>query len=212
MKTNNPLPEYTPPPPPRSVKLRRALIRRYDRPQDVTLYETDLYHGCRTETRYLGVISVPLIEHLALCVLIAQYDYSTPKIVAACAAHDLSEVYLRDLPTGLKDVLPGYRNLEHLWQARIYDALGLYDGLDESAWKHLERVVKGVDTKALLVESAVHEHPGLDLMVTETGQQPNFDLCGMYVIKIQERPSLSLWNTYVKKTLQPLGGIEWDME
>lgn len=216
MWTSNPLddmPAYTPAPPPRSVKLRKALIRRYDRPEDVTLYETDLYHGCRTETRYLGVILVPLLEHLALCVLIARHGHASAKIKATCAAHDLSEVYLRDLPTGLKDLLPDYKALESRWQTRIYNALGLYDGLDESEWCQLTRVVKEIDTAALIVESTVHVHPGLGIMIEETGQEVDFYLCRQYQKHIFGRPSRSLWIDYIKNVLQPRGGgIEWDME
>ena len=98
-------------------------------PGRTEVHEEDLRRGLVGITRYLGQIRVTLLEHLALCVLIAEdlavHESMRPQIRALVAAHDLHEVYVGDLMPGLKRLVPGLRAVEAAWEKHVHVALVL---------------------------------------------------------------------------------------
>lgn len=126
---------------------------RYDAPREQVVSEDDLFRALRREYRWLGQINFTVLEHLFLCARTAQWLRLPYPLIAHCAMHDMCEAYTRDLPTGLKDVLPGYRELE--------------DGFTEAIYAHFDLplptpvekgLVKSVDLHALEAESWYFNH------------------------------------------------------
>ena len=143
----------------RKVILQSGIEIDYLNFDNTRLHESDLYRGICGENRYLNAIPVPLGLHLALCAELARsHGYSIAE-VAACAAHDLHEVYFRDLPTGLKDLCPDYARIEKLGEASVFRRLSL-DTVDKSKIKH-------IDSLALIVEATYFQHTALSVMIDE---------------------------------------------
>lgn len=193
---------------PRSVVMGSgAIIWDYSRPDDVLLYESDLFKGCRDTVRYLSSIEVTLLLHLAFCARLAREDGSDPMTVAACAAHDLHEVYMRDLPTGLKDLLPDYKRIEALWEASIMRRIGVEMTPERAAY------VKQVDVRALLAEASYFRHPGYDTMCEQFSRHARdedvFTLRRTWVPRVD--PNM-LW-AIVAKAIRFSGGgsIRWGL-
>lgn len=71
----------------------------------------------------------------------------SPYIQAAGLLHDAGEAYLGDVVSGLKRLLPGYRELESVLETRIQDHFDVY-------WKagRVYHIVKDADLRARLAE------------------------------------------------------------
>lgn len=127
----------------------------YEAPEKQVVILDDIYDGLRREYRYGGRVDWTVLEHLYLCKEIAQYMGLPPLVVAHCAMHDFAEAYMRDVPTDLKDLLPGFREMEHKFMVRIYDSVGLPMPTPEE-----EKAVKEIDLLALEAECWHHRfHP-----------------------------------------------------
>jgi len=116
-------------------------------PEKTQILLEDIYAGQRN-IRYSGQNLVSIMQHSAICTGLSQlYGYSVEEI-AYCAAHDLHESYINDLPKGLKEVLPDYCAIEEKWEARVHTALGF-------TWPPthaMQEKIKHVDIRALCVE------------------------------------------------------------
>ena len=143
------------------------------RPEDTPIDHADIYRGLLHQRRYAGHTWKPIsiLDHLTLCVSIARrLDYSKQRI-ALCAAHDMHEAYVLDLPAGLKDALPEYKErIENPWEAHVHHALGYDWPLDD-----LDAVaVKVVDRMALAVEVVALEYAACpDVLSTEGLDTPD---------------------------------------
>lgn len=166
------------------------------------LKESDLFRSLSQEHRYLGDIPVTVLTHLAICAELALP--AGDKLAAAAAAHDLHEAYFRDLPTGLKDLLPEYRALEQKAAESIFRRLSLQ--LSEEEHAHL----KWVDGAALLAEACAYRHGALSDMQQQLGRDPQVSHV-FSVLRISRLPIRRQWSI-VKSALQAwtLGGITWD--
>lgn len=131
-----------------------ALVWFHD-PAQTEVRPGDLCIALGRMGRYAGAIPVTVLDHLALCVGLARlYGYS-PEEIAYCAAHDLHEAYVLDLPAALKALLPDYCTIEDAWEAHVHRSVGL-------AWplppKTRDRM-KYVDYRARVVEMTTAGHP-----------------------------------------------------
>lgn len=115
--------------------------------------------------RYAGGRDWSVLEHLVLCTDIARYLGVPRSMWPYVAAHDLHEAYIGDLPTGLKQVLPEWKErIEGPWEAHVHRAIGL-------TWPvppEIEAEVKRVDRRALLAEMTCLDHPLLDVALEGT--------------------------------------------
>lgn len=130
----------------------------YAEPHRTPVCPRDLRVHLRNLRRYVGAIDVPILTHLALCVRIAEAWRLSDDLVALAGAHDLHEAYVGDLPPRLKDLLPGWRELERRWEDWVHRCLGLALPAPESVEA---RVLKEVDVAALYAEMQGWSHPGL---------------------------------------------------
>lgn len=107
----------------------------------------DIAHGLSNECRYAGQCRTfyPVGQH---CVLAS---YFVPNALAMEALfHDSTEAYLKDLPTWLKLLLPGYREIEEKFDVVIRTKFGLT--LDPEARLANKKIIKEVDYKLLATE------------------------------------------------------------
>jgi len=116
-------------------------------PQQTEVYESDLYTCLSNECRYNGGIWVPVLHHLALCVLLARVHGMPLPIQTLVGMHDLHEAYVKDLPSGLKQLLPEYRAIEDLWEEYVHQAFGI-----RRPTGRLKEKVRFIDLRALVVE------------------------------------------------------------
>jgi 5'-deoxynucleotidase YfbR-like HD superfamily hydrolase len=106
----------------------------------------DIAHGLSNECRYAGqcLHFYSVAQH---CVLAS---YLVPNGLAMEALfHDSTEAYLKDLPTWLKMLLPGYREIEERFEQVIRIKFGLPTGEVRATNK---RIIKEVDYKLLATE------------------------------------------------------------
>lgn len=133
-------------------------VVHYLDPSKTKVIAEDLQTHLGRIIRYGGARDVSVLEHLALCVTLAQRRKFDPLTLAYVAAHDLSEAYILDLPTPMKDVLPAYRELlEEPWDAHVHRAVGL-------EWpppQDIATAVHDVDLRALVVEMFMTNNHGL---------------------------------------------------
>ena len=128
----------------------------YGEPTRTRILEADLIHHLQ-DRRYNGAIDVSILQHLALCVRLARSRGYGEVQTACCAVHDIHEAYLRDIPAGLKQLLPDYRRLEEIWEAHIWNVAGLSMTPDNV------EAVKRIDQLALVIEMEYHSHPLLSV-------------------------------------------------
>jgi 5'-deoxynucleotidase YfbR-like HD superfamily hydrolase len=106
----------------------------------------DIAHGLSNECRYAGqcLQFYSVAQH---CVLAS---YFVPNELAMEALfHDSTEAYLKDLPTWLKMLLPGYKEIEENFEIIIRTKFGL--PLDERRYSN-KKIIKEVDYKLLATE------------------------------------------------------------
>lgn len=186
----------------RKVILQSGVEIDYLNFDNTPIHESDLYRGVCGEHRYLNAIPVPLILHLALCADLAKLRGYSIAEVAACAAHDLHEVYFRDLPTGLKDLCPDYARIEKLGEASVFRRLNL-DGVDKSRIKH-------IDSLALIVEATYCRHTALSVMIAEGHPTPNEQDFRVFLTAWNDRDD-QRWDTITTAIrAHTTDGIVWD--
>jgi hypothetical protein len=104
--------------------------------------------------RYNGALPWHDLQHLALCVDLAEVLGFPFPAVPYIAAHDLHEAVVGDLPTHMKRLLPGWKEIEHAWEAHVHRSLGL----DWPVPEPIQASVKRIDAIALAVEMECMGH------------------------------------------------------
>lgn len=132
------------------------------------VYAEDVKTALSRQCRYAGAVDVSVLAHSALCVLLADtmVDHAlvTPstskdgmlrkRLRAYAAAHDLHEAYVTDVPSPLKRLLPAYKVIEERWERYVHARAGL-------VWPG-PVLVHDIDRRAVVVETAILEHPDAD--------------------------------------------------
>ena len=187
---------------PRRVILQSGVEIDYLNFDNTELRERDLYRGVCGENRYLNAIPVSLGLHLALCSRLAQARGCSSAEIAACTAHDLHEVYFRDLPSGLKDLCPDYARIEKLGELSVLRRLDLLQ-VDPAK-------VKYIDSLALIIESTYFEHTGLQAMLAEGHTVPIAQDFRCFLLCRNDRDD-QRWST-IRDAIQEhtKEGIVWD--
>jgi 5'-deoxynucleotidase YfbR-like HD superfamily hydrolase len=151
------------------------------RPELTPIDLEDIKYAANNICRYNGHCTWSLLQHLTLCTLLAQYhlsnDYarfpnkdSVPEsveyLVAQCACHDMHEIYVGDVITGLKKYLTEFKQIELLWETYVLSTFGLDLPMGATKW-----FVKYIDNRALTLEMTGARHLSAG-RVTELFGQP----------------------------------------
>lgn len=132
---------------------RRVLLLE---PWHTEVVELDLHVALSRECRYGGHVPITVLEHLGLCVYLAELLHRNNMVTAYAAAHDLHEAYVKDIPAPMKELLPEYRAMELLWERHVHRHFGL-------AWpadREVQAAVRHIDLRASRVEMTVLGGPG----------------------------------------------------
>jgi hypothetical protein len=107
--------------------------------------------------RYSGARHWTVLQHLALCVRLAEIYHPDDRVVAGYAgAHDLHEAVVGDMQPSMKRLLPDYKRcIETPWELHVHRSLRLAWPPDEE----LAAKVKDIDHVALAVEMEALKHP-----------------------------------------------------
>jgi predicted RecB family endonuclease len=99
---------------------------------------------------------------------LAKANYTLNPLASLYAgAHDLHEVYVADIVSGMKPHLTNYRRIEYSWEVYVHESLGL----PWSLRPHEE--VKYVDMRALVLEMNVLRHPSAKEVASQLGGEPS---------------------------------------
>ena len=117
----------------------------------------DIRYATANICRYVGHLKWPLIRHLALCTTLAYHHIGTNNISSRltpgyAAIHDFHEIYVADIPAGLKKYIPDYCIIEDKAEARVHEVSGL--PIDSRP----KDEVKYIDLRALVCEMYLLEH------------------------------------------------------
>lgn len=129
-------------------------------PHRTAILARDVYAHARGATRYNGAPPVSVLAHSALTALLAERAGESRWLVADCAAHDLHEVTVGEVVSGIKPYLRGFKDMESAWERRYRGALGLGNPL--LSWE--KDRIKLYDIRALVVEMTWYRHPHLKLL------------------------------------------------
>lgn len=100
----------------------------------------------RNINRYNGAVEWKLIQHLALCVKLAQYYYPDDALIAAqVAVHDFHEIYVGDMVSGLKNYCPDFKDIELHWEYAVHKTLGIPMSNNGST-KHIDLLALVLET------------------------------------------------------------------
>ncbi len=136
------LPEY-------AYRTHRGHMLDFSRPQDAIIDIEDLGHHLARVCRFGGAVDeyYSVASHCTYVSRELERAGYSPYISAAGLLHDSTEAYLGDVVSGLKRLLPGYRDIENAWETRIQDHFDIY-------WKEgrVRQIVKDADLRARLAE------------------------------------------------------------
>lgn len=113
----------------------------YANPQPHMIELADIANGLSHEPRFAGQTQVlyTVAQH---SVLVSQHV--PPEFALEALLHDAAEAYCKDIPSPLKELLPGYKSIERRVDAAIRERFGL--PAEPSA------IVKAVDLQMLATE------------------------------------------------------------
>lgn len=140
----------------------------FDDPQQTEILMEDLRFCLGNICRYNGHAKWTLNQHLALCCMLSQYMIGIPQVNQLCALHDLHEVYIGDIVSGLKKFSYNMQELENTWEQYVHEQLG-FSWDDRNAY---HEQVKFIDMLALYLEMDFLNHPGFQFVKKKT----NFSL------------------------------------
>lgn len=129
----------------------------YDDLENLDVRIDDIRYATANICRYVGHLKWMLIQHLALCAVLAHHhlregSVKSPLVPGYAAIHDFHEVYVADMPAGLKKYIQDYCKIEDKAEIRVHEVFGLPINLrpkDE---------VKFIDLRALVCEMYLLDH------------------------------------------------------
>lgn len=131
----------------------------------------DIRRATENICRYVGHLNWHLLWHLALCGKLAEHHLESgsilnPSTPAYMAIHDFHEIYVADIPAGLKKYVPDYCKIEDAAEARVHQVLGLPIA-EKDAFE-----VKFIDLRALVCEMYLLDHPAKERCAAIYGGPP----------------------------------------
>lgn len=129
-------------------------------PKSTDVYVMDIAVALSRECRFNNATKrmYSVAEHSVYCALLAQQKYpNRPRLAFEALLHDAHEYIWRDLPTPMKELLPGYKNLQVKTQMVINERYNIYIGLED------RKLIEEIDKEALEWEwlNKVLSHTGM---------------------------------------------------
>lgn len=139
----------------------------FDKPEETEIVLEDFELPLKNICRYNGHAKWSLLQHLAFCVCLVPVWYPEAKkeSLAAVAFHDLHEVIVGDVVSGLKKFIPKFYKLEEKWAKHIAKKLGLLKIFQSAEQKE---IVKFIDYRALQLEMYWLEHKGFSYVIGDS--------------------------------------------
>lgn len=121
----------------------------------------DIAHHLARQARFCGATKRPysVAEHSVLVSEIAEVELGLPPIVCLAALlHDAHEAYFSDVPTPIKDLVPGLRDEEDRIQAGVLQALNVFESYTRyyNAIKRCDLIALATERRDLMVEDGSH--------------------------------------------------------
>jgi hypothetical protein len=126
----------------------------------------DIAHHLARQARFCGATTRPysVAEHSVLVSEIAEHELGLPPIVCLAALlHDAHEAYFSDVPTPVKDLVPGLRDEEDRIQAGVLQALKVFEtySVHYAAIKRCDLIALATERRDLMPTTA-DDWPCLD--------------------------------------------------
>ena len=123
-------------------------------PEQDQIRLSDIAHGLARCNRWCGQTqnAYSVAQHSVYVAQLLEFEGHTVLTQFQGLMHDASEAYLGDMSRPLKDLCPGYREIEALWEGAIEMRFGIEGPLHPS--------VKAMDIQAYRVEARdLYDHP-----------------------------------------------------
>lgn len=176
----------------------------YLEPDRTRLIAADLQHHLKAEKRYLNAIDVSVLMHSALVVILGRQDNLSARHLALLAVHDWTEAYCREIPGGLKDLLPEYVEIERRWEESIHRRLGL-DPYTEAD----HQIVKKYDLRALVAEMEYYGHHRAAIAAHAHGFASTSDINTVICVAELASQWEIVKNAVLKGAPKALDGVIW---
>jgi 5'-deoxynucleotidase YfbR-like HD superfamily hydrolase len=130
--------------------------RRYEFAQPSrNVHLPDIAQHLARQARFCGATTRPysVAEHSVLVSEIAEHQLGLPPIVCLAALlHDAHEAYFSDVPTPIKDLVPGLRDEEDRIQAGVLQALNVFETYTKNyaAIKHCDLIALATERRDLM--------------------------------------------------------------
>ena len=157
----------------------------YLEPHRTRIVLDDLYWGLKNQCRYGGQNDVSILAHLALGLDLCDHHGQNVEEKAYFALHDQHEAHTLDIPQGMKECIPDYKQrIELPWEKHVHESQGLSGPPSEKTAK----AVKYIDIRSLGVEMWVAGwgdwQPAIDLLNIFGGPPTGAELAiGRYHLK-----------------------------
>lgn len=148
----------------------------FKHPEYTIIDSEDLRIHTSNMCRYNGALNWKLVRHLNLCAKLIAIDTEEnmqrpafdPALDMAiqqgyAAAHDLHEIYVGDVVSGMKKYMPEYQKLETAWEHWVHGFIGL------PIEQRDHKLIRHVDVRALVIEMDMLDHPAAERVATIYG-------------------------------------------
>ncbi len=132
------------------------------KPDSQDVFVMDIAVSLARECRFLNGTKkfYSVAEHSVMCALVAEEKYpNRPRLPFEALMHDAHEYIWKDLATPLKDLLPGYRDLQQRTQIAINERYNIFIGMED------RKLIAEIDKEVLEWEwqNKMLNHTGLPL-------------------------------------------------
>jgi len=133
------------------------------KPQSTDVFVMDIAVSLSRECRFINATKMPysVAEHSVWCALRAEEKHpNNHRLPFYCLLHDAHEYIWRDLATPMKDLIPGYRDMQQRTQMAIEQRYNIYVSMPE------KKLIAEIDKEALEYEweNKMLKHTGLPLV------------------------------------------------
>lgn len=155
-----------------------GVVIDFEKPEQLEVREEDIFYSHCNICRYNGARKVMLIEHDALITLLGNATEHSPRLKGLFALHDFAEYVVGDIVTGLKVLLPTYKEIERGFELVIWKHFGYAPPTEEE-----EALIRHYDLRALATETFMTSHPVADLVAAEVGSVTDAEIAAYRELK-----------------------------
>ncbi len=199
----------------------------FSRPDQLVMDFEDFRIHTSNTCRYNGALDWKLVRHLWLTGELLRMNYVDNKeymsnykdvdpaelkagfsdpLIALGYAHDLHEIYVGDMVSGLKKHCSEYCSVENIWETEILTRLGLH-----KTSVSLKDLVKWADYRALYIEMESLGHPAAPLIQSKAGGTMTEKETAIFKICKQKHIS-SLWTGIERHLKATAKGLDHEIQ